>query len=178
MPKKEPFCLDSETRTHSAWSQTTNATIKHHIQKREFDRIRTCVDKCHKLAPKPLGHKLHIVAPEGVEPSPTEPKPVVLPLYHRAMLVTRERFELPTPTFVASYSNPAELTSLVSSFWVQRYNRQMKPFFVAEKKFGLFCLFRILLLLLHPNKHQECFNAHQPSLRYATVVKGCELSEY
>ena len=26
----------------------------------EFDRIRTCVDKCHKLAPKPLGHKLHI----------------------------------------------------------------------------------------------------------------------
>ena len=123
MPEKEPFCLDSEIRTHSAWSQTTNATIKHHIQKselqagfaldlwslclqrtcdllitselhyhcaieafrsryedrtrvdrlkicnpdlldeptrREFDRIRTCVDKCHKLAPKPLGHKLHI----------------------------------------------------------------------------------------------------------------------
>ena len=28
--------------------------------RREFDRIRTCVDKCHKLAPKPLGHKLHI----------------------------------------------------------------------------------------------------------------------
>ena len=50
-------------------------------------------------------------------------------------MVTRERFELPTPTFVASYSNPTELTSLVSSFWVQRYNRQMKPFFVAEKKF-------------------------------------------
>ena len=53
---------------------------------REFDRIRTCVNKCHKLAPKPLGHKLHVVAPEGVEPSPTEPKPVVLPLYHRAMI--------------------------------------------------------------------------------------------
>ena len=40
----------------------------------EFDRIRTCVDKCHKLAPKPLGHKLHIVAPEGVEPPPTDPE--------------------------------------------------------------------------------------------------------
>ena len=77
----------------------------------EFDRIRTCVDKSHNLAPKPLGHKLHInsrwirtttsrteiwyatitpwscflVAPEGVEPSLTEPKPVVLPLYHRAV---------------------------------------------------------------------------------------------
>ena len=50
-------------------------------------------------------------------------------------MVTRERFELPTPTFVASYSNPTELTSLVSSFWVQRYNRLMKPFFVAGKKF-------------------------------------------
>ena len=36
MPKKEPFCLDSEIRTHSAWSQTTNATIKHHIQKSEL----------------------------------------------------------------------------------------------------------------------------------------------
>ena len=78
----------------------------------EFDRIRTCVNKSHNLAPKPLGHKLHInsrwirtttsrigiwyatitpwscflVAPEGVEPSLTEPKPVVLPLYHRAVL--------------------------------------------------------------------------------------------
>ena len=78
----------------------------------EFDRIRTCVNKSHNLAPKPLGHKLHItcsrwirtitsrtgiwyatitpwsdflVAPEGVEPSPTEPKPVVLPLYYRAV---------------------------------------------------------------------------------------------
>ena len=77
----------------------------------EFDRIRTCVNKSHNLAPKPLGHKLHItcsrwirtttsrteiwyatitpwstfVAPEGVEPSLTEPKPVVLPLYHRAV---------------------------------------------------------------------------------------------
>ena len=29
-----------------------------------------------------------------------------------------------------------------------------------------------------PDKHQEGFNAHQPSLRYATVVKGCELTEY
>ena len=79
----------------------------------EFDRIRTCVDKSHNLAPKPLGHKLHInsrwirtttsrtgiwyatitpwscflVAPEGVEPSLTEPKPVVLPLYHRAIFL-------------------------------------------------------------------------------------------
>lgn len=61
-------------------------------------------------------------------------------------MVTRERFELPTPTFVASYSNPAELTSLVSSFWVQRNNRQMKPFFVAEKKFDLFCVYRYYYL--------------------------------
>ena len=35
-----------------------------------------------------------------------------------------------------------------------------------------------LLFIFAPDKHQECFNAHQPSLRYATVVKGCELSEY
>ena len=54
-------------------------------RKREFDRIRTCVNKSHNLAPKPLGHKLHIVAPEGVEPSLAEPKPAVLPLYHRAV---------------------------------------------------------------------------------------------
>ena len=130
--EKKPFCLDSETRTHSSNSQSSNATIKHHIQKLyyaeswertpygnfhdllitsephcrcaieafcsryeartrmgrlkicypvpvrwtdqvarkesprptdhlgEFDRARTCVNKCHKLAPKPLGHKLHI----------------------------------------------------------------------------------------------------------------------
>ena len=51
----------------------------------EFDRIRTCVNKSHNLAPEPLGHKLHIVAPEGVEPSLAEPKPAVLPLYHRAV---------------------------------------------------------------------------------------------
>ena len=84
----------------------------------EFDRIRTCVNKSHNLAPKPLGHKLHItcsrwirtttsrteiwyatitpwscilVAPEGVEPSPTEPKPVVLPLYYRAVIVVEPR---------------------------------------------------------------------------------------
>ena len=25
-----------------------------------FDKIRTCVNKCHKLAPKPLGHEHHI----------------------------------------------------------------------------------------------------------------------
>ena len=79
----------------------------------EFDRIRTCVNKSHNLAPEPLGHKLHIVAPEGVEPSLTEPKPVVLPLYHRAVTVTRERLELPTLTFVASCSNPTELTSQI-----------------------------------------------------------------
>ena len=83
----------------------------------EFDRIRTCVNKSHNLALKPLGHKLHInsrwirtttsrteiwyatitpwscilVAPEGVEPSPTEPKPVVLPLYYRAVIVVEPR---------------------------------------------------------------------------------------
>ena len=118
----------------------------------------------------------YIVAPEGVEPSLTEPKPVVLPLYYRALsveprgveprsedfqssaytksakvpyVVAPDGFELPTPTFVASYSNPTELTSLVSSIWVQRYNRQMKPFFVAEKSliyfvfFGFYCYFCI-----------------------------------
>ena len=115
MPKKEPFCLDSEIRTHSAWSQTTNATIKHHIQKREFDRIRTCVDKCHKLAPKPLGHKLHIVAPEGVEPSPTEPKPVVLPLYHRALSVEPRGVEPRSEDFQSSaYTKSAKVPFVVA----------------------------------------------------------------
>jgi len=28
-----------------------------------------------------------------------------------------------------------------------------------------------LLFIFAPDKHQECFNAHQPSLRYATVVR-------
>ena len=44
----------------------------------EFDRARTCVNKCHKLAPKPLGHKLHIVAPDGFEPPLTDSNSVVL----------------------------------------------------------------------------------------------------
>ena len=101
---------------------------------REFDRIRTCVDKCHKLAPKPLGHKLHInsrwirtttsrtgiwyatitpwscflVAPEGVEPSLTEPKPVVLPLYHRAIFL----WNLVESNHVLRIFSPAHTPSL------------------------------------------------------------------
>ena len=78
----------------------------------EFDRFRTCDHQIHILTLYPLSYKLHIicsrwtrtttsrteiwyatnytmeqclVAPEGVEPSLTEPKPVVLPLYHRAV---------------------------------------------------------------------------------------------
>ena len=57
----------------------------------------------------------------------------------------------------ASPSSPSEQCAafdlsaiLPSSFRVQRYNRLMKPFFVARKKYDLFCLFRFLLLLLHP----------------------------
>ena len=78
----------------------------------EFDRFRTCDHQSHNLALYQLSYKLYItcsrwirtitsrtgiwyatitpwsdflVAPEGVEPSPTEPKPVVLPLYYRAV---------------------------------------------------------------------------------------------
>ena len=78
----------------------------------EFDRFRTCDHQSHNLVLYQLSYKLHItysrwirtttsrteiwyatnytmeqclVAPEGVEPSLTEPKPVVLPLYHRAV---------------------------------------------------------------------------------------------
>ena len=82
---------------------------------REFDRIRTCVDKCHKLAPKPLGHKLHIVAPEGVEPSPTEPKPVVLPLYHRALSVEPRGVEPRSEDFQSSaYTKSAKFPNIVA----------------------------------------------------------------
>ena len=79
----------------------------------EFDRFRTCDHQIHILTLYQLSYKLHVicsrwirtttskpeiwyatnytmelspVAPEGVEPSLTEPKPVVLPLYHRAVL--------------------------------------------------------------------------------------------
>ena len=78
----------------------------------EFDRFRTCDHPIHILTLYPLSYKLHVmfqmdsnhhlqtrnlpcyhytmeqspVAPEGVEPPLTEPKPVVLPLYHRAVL--------------------------------------------------------------------------------------------
>ena len=100
----------------------------------EFDRIRTCVNKSHNLAPKPLGHKLHInsrwirtttsrtgiwyatitpwscflVAPEGVEPSLTEPKPVVLPLYHRAIFL----WNLVESNHVLRIFSPAHTPSL------------------------------------------------------------------
>lgn len=43
-----------------------------------YDRIRTCVYKCHKLAPKPLGHRLHMVAPDGLEPPLADSKSAVL----------------------------------------------------------------------------------------------------
>ena len=94
-----------------------------------------------------------LVAPEGIEPSLTDPQPVVLPSYHRAKLrrlkdfgpipllvfktgttdhrrqtscaVTRERLELPTPTFVASCSNPTELTSQKAE--TERYE-PLEPF--------------------------------------------------
>ena len=56
---------------------------------REFDRFRTCDHQTHKLALYQLSYKLHVVAPEGIEPSLTEQKPVVLPLYHRAIYLRR-----------------------------------------------------------------------------------------
>ena len=55
----------------------------------EFDRFRTCDHQTHKLALYQLSYKLHVVAPEGIEPSLTEQKPVVLPLYHRAIYLRR-----------------------------------------------------------------------------------------
>lgn len=81
------------------------------------------------------------VAPDGIEPPLADPESAALPLCDRASLrrlrirtfetlpsagfktgaidqlcqtsnvVTRERLELPTPTFVASCSDPTELTS-------------------------------------------------------------------
>ena len=89
-------------------SCTTTVLLKHW----EFDGDRTHDHQSHNLALYQLSYKLHInsrwirtttsrteiwhatnytmelfillVAPEGIEPSLTGPKPVVLPLYHRA----------------------------------------------------------------------------------------------
>ena len=57
-------------------------------QNENLDRFRSCDLQIHNLTLYLLSYKLHFVAPEGVEPSLTEPKPVVLPLYHRAMFRT------------------------------------------------------------------------------------------
>ena len=56
----EAFCSRYEDRTRVDRLKICNPYRLDEPTNREFDRIRTCVDKCHKLAPKPLGHKLHI----------------------------------------------------------------------------------------------------------------------
>ena len=50
----------------------------------------------------------YIVAPEGVEPSLTEPKPVVLPLYHRAIFL----WNLVESNHVLGIFSPAHTPSL------------------------------------------------------------------
>ena len=58
----------------------------------------------------------YIVAPEGVEPSPTEPKPVVLPLYHRALSVEPRGVEPRSEDFQSSaYTKSAKVPNVVAS---------------------------------------------------------------
>ena len=134
-----PSQLDEPTEQREptsvlVWPSREEGRAKLNRPSWEFDRIRTCVDKSHNLAPKPLGHKLHInsrwirtttsrteiwyatitpwscilVAPEGVEPSLTEPKPVVLPLYHRAIFL----WNLVDSNHVLRIFSPAHTPSL------------------------------------------------------------------
>ena len=57
----------------------------------------------------------YIVAPEGVEPSLTEPKPVVLPLYHRALSVEPRGVEPRSEDFQSSaYTKSAKVPGQVS----------------------------------------------------------------
>ena len=51
----------------------------------ECDGNRTHDHQCHKLTLYQLSYTLHVVALEGFIPSQTESKPVVLPLYYRAI---------------------------------------------------------------------------------------------
>ena len=58
----------------------------------------------------------YIVAPEGVEPSPTEPKPVVLPLYHGASSVEPRGVEPRSEDFQSSaYTKSAKVPNVVAS---------------------------------------------------------------
>ena len=57
----------------------------------------------------------YIVAPEGVEPSLTEPKPVVLPLYHRALSVEPRGVEPRSEDFQSSaYTKSAKVPFVVA----------------------------------------------------------------
>lgn len=57
----------------------------------------------------------YIVAPEGVEPSLTEPKPVVLPLYHRALSVEPRGVEPRSEDFQSSaYTKSAKVPYVVA----------------------------------------------------------------
>ena len=112
-----PDLLDEPTEQREpsnlfGWPSREGGRPKANRPSWEFDRFRTCDHQSHNLALCQLSYKLHItcsrwirtttsrtgiwyatitpwssVAPEGVEPSPTEPKPVVLPLYHRAIIL-------------------------------------------------------------------------------------------
>ena len=56
-----------------------------------------------------------LVAPEGVEPSLTEPKPVVLPLYHRALSVEPRGVEPRSEDFQSSaYTKSAKVPYVVA----------------------------------------------------------------
>lgn len=103
------------------------------------------------------------VAPEGIEPSPTGPKPVVLPLYHRAIerkqkdfsenrqtlgiiqtslvsALAKGAFEPSEPiwfnTLAMCRFRPLSHTSI--KFRVQKYYRPMKSFFVAKENLVFF----------------------------------------
>ena len=76
---------------------------------REFDRIRTCVDKCHKLAPKPLGHKLHKKLLQMDSNHHLQNRNLVCYHYTMEQFVMREGLEPTTRCFVDNCSNPTEL---------------------------------------------------------------------
>ena len=57
----------------------------------------------------------YIVAPERVEPSLTEPKPVVLPLYYRALSVEPRGVEPRSEDFQSSaYTKSAKVPNIVA----------------------------------------------------------------
>ena len=63
----------------------------------EFDRIRTCVDKCHKLAPKPLGHELQIKCSRWTRTTTTRTGIWYATRYTMEQFAEAEGFEPPKP---------------------------------------------------------------------------------